>query len=83
MEIQYARTYSVSTIGLEDLPPHMITRKSSLTCNRQFNSHEDSSEISDDLESHENSERIASPSPPTRSRSSSPEKTVTFLQQDE
>ena len=44
---------------------------------------EDSSEISDDLESHENSERIASPSPPTRSRSSSPGKTVTFLEQDE
>ena len=45
---------------------------------------EDSSETSDDLESHENSERIAcSPSPPTRSRSSSPGKTVTFLEQGE
>ena len=36
MEIQYARprTNSVSTIGMEcqSVPPHMITRKTSLTC---------------------------------------------------
>ena len=51
---------------------------------------EDSSEISDsNSNSDQNSNfrnsnnRIASPSPPTRSRSSSPGKTVTFLEQDE
>merc|ERR1711902_18349 len=78
-------------MGLTGSSKQTADRKSEDSDNAEEDEEEeDSSEISDsNSNSDQNSNfrnsnnRIASPSPPTRSRSSSPGKTVTFLEQDE